>query len=144
MKLIRWLAFSLFLLSGIPLLGEFSESIVSSASYDKRSLWYSIVGLGPMFLSHLAAAGIGVLIGGALAPSKKKIAGGLSTIVAVLFSPLFQSEWVFYLTAMTGALVGAILALLYICKRWPNSESCVTRSGHTTPVEQAPKHENQK
>ena len=135
MKFMRWLAFSLFLLLGIPLLGEFSGVIVSSASYAKHSLWYSIVGLGPMFLSHLAAAVVGVLVGGALAPSKKKVAGGVSAIVAVLFSMLHASYWVFHLTAASGALVGAALTMVYIYKRWPNQALEPTSTAVTPPAD---------
>ena len=69
------------------------------------------------------------------------LGGTVNVICAVMFIIVgIQKIWVGPRDRLLLLLVDEVLTK----KMEPNSESCVTRSGHTTPVEQAPKHENQK
>ena len=120
MKIIRWITFlpiSVFLAISF---GFWWSSVFSRATYSYRSIWASVVGLGPLFLGRVLPVFLFVALAAVIAPRVNRFGVGFLGLLGGVYGfPLgltFYPEYgnsVFWGTQVCGAIIGSAFGMLF-------------------------------
>jgi hypothetical protein len=116
-------------------------SIFTGASYSERSVFYSAVGLAPLFLGRFIPVALFVILGTAIAPAPRILGvfgfgalGGVFGWPLALRSDGFNASHTFHNTEILGAIAGAGIGILVGLLILRKNTQKPNQTPHPTPL----------